>query len=106
MHVHCNRQKVAITNKNPYKGQMTLILKGKCGTMLYMTKPLNTSRRMLLVTPMSLSQHTKFKWRAKQEQRPMAQITRELIDDYLGTPDPEPDFLDVLSAGIQEALQS
>lgn len=106
MHVNCNRRKVAITNKSTKRGQIALRLQGKCGTMLYMTKPLNTSKRMLLVTPMGLSQHTKYKFRAKQEGRPMSQITRELIDQYLGTPEPEPDFYDVLAESIQEALQS
>jgi len=106
MYVNCNRRKVAITNKSLYRGQIALLSQENCETMLYMTRPLNTSKRMLLVTPMSLSQHTKYKFRAKMEGRPMAQITRELIDQYLGTPEPEPDFYDVLSENIQEALQS
>ena len=106
MHVNCNRRNVAITNKSLKGGQMALILGGMCEIMLYMTRPLKTSKRMLLVTPMSLSQHTKYKWRAEQEGRPMAQITRELIDEYLGTEPEPPDFYTVLSEGIQEALQS
>ena len=85
---------------------MPLPNRGKCGTMLYMTRPLKTTKRMLLVTPMSLSQHTKYKFRAQMEGRPMAQITRELIDEYLGTEPEPPDFITVLSEGIQEALQS
>lgn len=85
---------------------MALLLQEKRGTMLYMTKSLNTKQRKLLVTPMSLSQHTRYKFRAEMENRPMAQITRELIEAYLGTPEPEPDFYDVLSHSIQDALQS
>lgn len=63
-------------------------------------------KKMSLMVPVTVAMHTKLKYRAEIEDRSMAALVRDMVDDYLGTEGPEPDFYTVLSSSIQDALQS
>ncbi len=64
------------------------------------------ANKKYLLIPVSVALHAKLKWKASQEAKPMTQIVRGLIEDYLGQP-PEPaSFQEALAQEIQEKLRA
>lgn len=64
----------------------------------------------MLIVPMSVALHAKFKWKAAQRGLPMSKIVRELITDFIGDElmlsRDEPTVQDQIAERLAESLRA